>query len=72
MDIRKETENFFKNGGLLSHHFENYEHRQSQLEMALAIADTLETKTHLLVEAPTGVGKSFCLSCTGNFYSQKI
>lgn len=71
MDIRKETENFFKNGGLLSHHFENYEHRQSQLEMALAIADTLETKTHLLVEAPTGVGKSFAYLVPAILFAKK-
>ena len=34
------------------------EFRPQQLEMALAIADALESKRHLIVEAPTGVGKS--------------
>lgn len=36
-----------------------YEPRQQQLTMAQAVADTLSTKTRLLVEAGTGVGKSF-------------
>jgi ATP-dependent DNA helicase DinG len=35
-----------------------FEHRPQQLQMAQAIADALESRTHLLVEAPTGVGKS--------------
>src|SRR6195952_4609297 len=38
---------------------EKYEHRPQQLEMAQAVGDALETGHHLLVEAGTGVGKSF-------------
>jgi ATP-dependent DNA helicase DinG len=36
-----------------------YEPRSEQLEMARAVARTMESKSHLLVEAGTGVGKSF-------------
>ncbi len=35
-----------------------YEHRPQQIEMASAVDKALATKTHLLVEAGTGVGKS--------------
>lgn len=35
-----------------------YEHRPQQLEMAEAVETALRTKTHLVVEAGTGVGKS--------------
>ncbi len=35
-----------------------YEFRQSQLDMAVAIADALGESKHLIVEAPTGVGKT--------------
>lgn len=35
-----------------------YEARPQQVEMACAVADALETKRHLVVEAGTGVGKS--------------
>ena len=38
---------------------EKYEHRPQQLEMAQAVADAFEEGHHLLVEAGTGVGKSF-------------
>jgi Rad3-related DNA helicase/REP element-mobilizing transposase RayT len=36
-----------------------YEHRPQQLEMAGAVASALHDEEHLLVEAGTGVGKSF-------------
>ncbi len=36
-----------------------FESRPEQLEMARAVAQTLAKKSHLLVEAGTGVGKSF-------------
>ncbi len=38
---------------------EKYEHRPQQLEMAEAVADAFNQGHHLLVEAGTGVGKSF-------------
>src|SRR2546421_9836376 len=38
---------------------ERYEHRPQQLEMAAAVEEAFANKHHLLVEAGTGVGKSF-------------
>ncbi|HEV8291406.1 MAG TPA: DEAD/DEAH box helicase, partial [Tepidisphaeraceae bacterium] len=38
---------------------ERYEFRPQQVEMAAAVGDALENGEHLLVEAGTGVGKSF-------------
>ena len=38
---------------------ERYEHRPQQLEMAAAVADAFASGHHLMVEAGTGVGKSF-------------
>src|SRR5512143_1304263 len=35
-----------------------YEFRRPQLDMAVAIADALDASKHLVVEAPTGVGKT--------------
>jgi len=46
-------------GGAFSQHFPNYEHRPEQIEMLRAVAESLSTSQHLLVEAGTGVGKSF-------------
>jgi ATP-dependent DNA helicase DinG len=46
-------------GGSISRRIKNYEHRNEQLEMAAAVANALANSHHLVVEAGTGVGKSF-------------
>lgn len=46
-------------GQLISKRLANYEHRQQQLDMADAVAEAIANKHHLIVEAGTGVGKSF-------------
>ncbi len=45
--------------GLIARRLPTYEHRPQQLEMAEAITSAIETSSHLVVEAGTGVGKSF-------------
>ena len=45
-------------GGGLAAAFAEYEDRAGQREMAQAVADTLNRRDHLLVEAGTGTGKS--------------
>lgn len=45
--------------GYIARRLPNYEHRSEQLEMAEAVEDVIATRQHLLVEAGTGVGKSF-------------
>ncbi len=47
------------NDGKVAQRLERYEHRPEQLEMAEAVAHAIDQKKHLLVEAGTGVGKSF-------------
>jgi ATP-dependent DNA helicase DinG len=46
-------------GGLVAAKFPQFESRPQQTEMAEAVADALARKRKLLVEAGTGVGKSF-------------
>jgi ATP-dependent DNA helicase DinG len=45
--------------GAIARRLANYEARPEQLEMARAVAQAIATPAHLLVEAGTGVGKSF-------------
>ena len=45
--------------GRIAARLPNYEHRDEQLAMADAVADAIEKRHHLVVEAGTGVGKSF-------------
>jgi ATP-dependent DNA helicase DinG len=46
-------------GGAVARRLPAYEHRSQQLEMAQAVAHAIERPGHLVVEAGTGVGKSF-------------
>lgn len=46
-------------GGPFSKYFEAYEHRPEQVEMLKAVTNALSNGNHLMVEAGTGVGKSF-------------
>ena len=49
----------FGESGMISNAMRTaYEHRPQQIEMAEAVEKALSTKTHLVVEAGTGVGKS--------------
>ena len=46
-------------GGRIAARMPQYEHRHQQIEMADAIAHCIAQRKHLVVEAGTGVGKSF-------------
>ncbi|HEX4119932.1 MAG TPA: helicase C-terminal domain-containing protein [Verrucomicrobiae bacterium] len=52
-----QIEEFFSPSGRLSQS-RNFEYRPQQQQMAVAVAQALERKEHLIVEAGTGVGKS--------------
>lgn len=45
--------------GSIARRLGSYEHRSEQMQMAEAVARALRDKKHLIVEAGTGVGKSF-------------
>ena len=45
--------------GRIAARLDHYEERPQQLEMARAVADAICSENHLIVEAGTGVGKSF-------------
>jgi ATP-dependent DNA helicase DinG len=52
-----QVEEIFSRQGILSKS-RNFEYRPQQQQMAVAVANALEGKDHLVVEAGTGVGKS--------------
>ena len=57
-DLSAQVEEIFSETGVFSQ-ARNFEYRPQQQAMAVAVARALEGKEHLLVEAGTGVGKSF-------------
>src|SRR5690606_34862052 len=54
-----ELKSVFAPDGLLSRHIPGYRARDQQLEMAQAIANTIERNGLLVAEAGTGTGKTF-------------
>ncbi|MDD5748256.1 MAG: helicase C-terminal domain-containing protein, partial [Actinomycetota bacterium] len=66
-DIR----DFFSSDGKLANEFAEYEEREEQVEMALAVRDTLEEGGMLLVEAGTGTGKSLAYLLPAVFHSRE-
>ncbi len=54
-----DVESILGEGGSINKRLPQYEKRSEQLEMAEAVQQAIENKKHLLVEAGTGVGKSF-------------
>jgi ATP-dependent DNA helicase DinG len=51
-------EEIFGPDGLIARHHPDYEYRPGQVAMARAVAEALEARRHLLVEAGTGTGKT--------------
>jgi ATP-dependent DNA helicase DinG len=49
----------FSEHGLFSERFPNFEFRAGQMDMAAQITEAFQKEEHLVVEAGTGVGKSF-------------
>lgn len=49
----------FSPGGIISEHLTGYEYREEQLQMSNAVARAFAASENLIVEAGTGVGKSF-------------
>jgi ATP-dependent DNA helicase DinG len=54
-----DAESILGPGGSIAKRIARYEHRREQLQMAAAVSRALEQRSHLIVEAGTGVGKSF-------------
>lgn len=71
MDIRQKIFDFFSDTGILAEKFETYEFRRSQLDMAMQVYDTLEGKSHVFIEAPTGIGKSFAYLVPAILYAKE-
>lgn len=55
----EEVASILEYGGPFAEYFENYEHRPEQVAMLRAVANALSHGRHMLIEAGTGVGKSF-------------
>jgi len=57
--VTLDTRSILGESGKIANRLKQYEHRPQQIQMADAVQRAIETKSHLIVEAGTGVGKSF-------------
>lgn len=59
MTTKLTTASILGETGRIAQRLTKYEHRTEQLHMADAVAEAIAERSHLIVEAGTGVGKSF-------------
>lgn len=67
----EETTAVLSPGGPFSKYMQNFESRNEQLEMLQAITNALSNSQHLMVEAGTGIGKSFAYLVPAVFWSMR-
>ncbi len=60
----------FEDGGSLSSNFEQYEHRDGQIDMAAWTIQAYQEGNHLIIEAGTGVGKSLAYLIPSIYFSK--
>ena len=68
-DLVQRVAHMFSAEGIFSK-ARNFEFRPQQQQMAMAVAGSLATKKHLIVEAGTGVGKSFAYLVPAILYAK--
>lgn len=66
----EKVDSIFSEEGALSS-LQQFEYRPQQREMAVAIAQAIEGRKHLIVEAPTGVGKSLAYLIPSLMYARR-
>lgn len=71
IETKAAIKNYFSPEGILSQTYPEYEYRISQEEMAESVLNTLENQSHVFIEAPTGVGKSFAYLVPAIYYAKK-
>ncbi len=67
----EEVAAILEHGGAFSHYFPEFEFRPQQVEMVKAVTQALSEERHLLVEASTGVGKSFAYLIPAALWSKE-
>jgi ATP-dependent DNA helicase DinG len=63
---------FFGPGGVLAQKLGDYEFRRSQIRMADAVYQALDSQNHLIVEAGTGTGKTLAYLLPALLHGQRI
>ena len=70
--LRNEIERILSPGGTIAENHPFYEHRPGQVQMALTVADAMESGRHLCVEAGTGTGKTLAYLLPAIFSGKRV
>lgn len=68
----KKIKLIFRPGGVLSRAIPGYEHREQQTRMALEVYGALVSGDRLIIEAPTGTGKTFAYLVSAALSRKKV
>lgn len=71
MDKIKTIEKILGPGGILAKAVPAYEHRKQQVRMAIEVREALESNDRLIIEAPTGTGKTLAYLIAAALSRQK-
>jgi len=70
LDVEEITE-ILSPGGIFSKYLNNFESRNEQIEMLQAVTNAISGSQHLMVEAGTGIGKSYAYLIPAALWSTK-
>ena len=70
LDVEEITE-ILSPGGVFSKYLDNFESRNEQIEMLQAVTNAISGSQHLMVEAGTGIGKSYAYLIPAALWSTK-
>jgi ATP-dependent DNA helicase DinG len=72
MEAREQIEAILGTNGILARSMEGYESRKQQLDMTYAVFDALESDDRLIIEAPTGTGKTLAYLIAAALSGKKV
>ena len=65
------VDDVFGEDGILARHFDAYEMRRGQVQLAKAIDAAFDSGRHLLAEGPTGTGKALAYSVPAVYHASQ-
>jgi ATP-dependent DNA helicase DinG len=72
MDCEEQIRKIFQPSGILAQSIPGYEHRPQQTQMALEVYQAIESGDSLIVEAPTGTGKTLAYLVAAALSRQRV
>ncbi|MDQ7783472.1 MAG: ATP-dependent DNA helicase [Desulfomonilaceae bacterium] len=72
MNYREQIEGILGPNGILARSMQGYEHREQQVRMALEVYEAIESGDRLIIEAPTGTGKTLAYLIAASLTRKRV